>query len=96
MITDEDIKKAERLNDGNGFFKSQYPGDTDKSEYSIGYVEELCEYVSCLLDISNDKKLEIVLDLENNIREMLNDNRPMVRGGINYIPTWSKKIIITI
>lgn len=97
MITQEEIDKAERLIGEDDHFKSQYPGSTITGEYSIGFLEELCEYVVCLTDLSYEDKLEKVLGIEDIIRKMLNgefdeNKRPMVRGGINYHPTWSKKL----
>lgn len=95
MITKEEIKNAQRLVGDDGYFKSQYPGGVD-AHYSIGFLEELCEFVVCVTDLTYDEKLEKVLDLEDIIRKMLNgedskDGRAMVRG-VNYIPTWSPKL----
>ena len=102
MITKEDIKKAERLVGEDGFFKSQYPGNIETHEYSIGFLEELCEYCACLpspisglIDLHDEERLETVLGLEKLIQKALNgefSDRPMVKGGINYIPTWSTKM----
>jgi len=92
MITKEEIKNAQRLFGDDGYFKSQYPGGN--GQYSIGFLEELCEFVVCVTGLTYDEKLKQVLDLENVVRKMLNGEpgREMVKGGINYIPTWSTKL----
>ena len=88
MITKEKIKNAQRLVGEDGYFKSQYPGGNGK--YSIGFLEEMCEFVIYITDLVYDEKLEKVLELENIIQKMLNGENS--ERAINYIPTWSTKL----
>lgn len=87
MITKEDIKNAERLVGEDGLFKSNFPHG--EKEYSFGYVDELCEYVACLADISDEEKLDTVLKLEDMLRRFLKGDGT----GVNFIPTWSTKLL---
>ena len=87
-------ERLNELTDDDGFFKSRYPGNKD--DFSIGFLEELCEWIYLNPDNTYEYKLKTILDLEEMIQYALNggeDERPMVRGGINYIPTWSTKLI---
>jgi hypothetical protein len=60
-------------------------------EISIGYLEELCEYLYYHDNITNEEKLEHILNMEKIIRNLLSGDTFM-KGGIRYRPTWSVKL----
>lgn len=71
---------ADHLEDENGFFKSDMPhGDG----YSIGYLEDLCQWLYYRDDLTEDKRLENILNVESVIQNLL--------GELRYVPYWSKK-----
>lgn len=81
----EDYK---RLFNEDGSFKPSV--EKKPNEVTIQYLEEVCEWVYYRDDISDDIKLEQILEVENIIKNVLK------RGfgfEINYIPTWSAKFI---
>jgi hypothetical protein len=77
-----------RFVDENGFFKPSVP--LPKGKISIGYLDELCEFVY-YGDDPDTKKMESILGLEDYIRTILNDHI-VSSMDINFIPTWSKKL----
>ena len=78
-----------RFTGTDGEFVSTFKNEPGKT--SIGYLEELLEWLYYHDNIDNDEKLEKILGLEEMISKFLK-NSDMVRGGINYIPTWSVKL----
>lgn len=74
-----------RLCDENGRFVSSCPGG-DGVGYSIGYLEELCEWVYNYANLSKKDMLKNILDIEGITREKLKSM------GIGFVPTWSKKL----
>lgn len=83
MVNSYFITIFERLNDSDGGFVSQYP------KISIGYLEELCEWVCFHDNMTENKKIEYILGLEDQIRTHLSGGN-VSKFSINYIPTWSK------
>ena len=86
-------EKTKRFVGKDGSFKPSNP--PPEGHMSIQYLEELCEWVYYHDYLNDDEKLEHILSLERYIQKLLNggdNDRPPVRGGINYIPTWSKKL----
>lgn len=83
-------RHAQRLSDENGNFISQYPGKVGKG-YSIGYLEELCEWTFFNDNFDLKEKEKRILDIEEVIKRMLASPKYR-KGGIKYIPTWSKKL----
>lgn len=81
---------ADHLEDENGNFKSEYPHENGK--FSIGYIEDACQWIFYRNDLTNEEKLERILNLENIIHELLNKSFDM---KITYEPTWSTKLKIS-
>lgn len=79
-----------KLTNSKGEFVSEYPGEIGKG-FSIGYLEDLCEWTFYRKDKTDEKKLEQILGLEAIIRKMLTDGS-LVEYKVNYIPTWSTKL----
>lgn len=73
------------LTDENGGFKSEHPHE-DGNYYSIGYLEDLCQWVTYHNTMSHEEKMKSVLTIESAL------SRHLSEMGINYIPTWSKKL----
>ena len=87
LTFEEQVKAADRLNDSEGSFISQYP------KISIGFLEELCEWVCFHNNMTEDQKIEYILGIEEQIRKHLSgetEGRKVSKFAINYIPTWSK------
>jgi hypothetical protein len=80
------INDPERLCDENGNFVSSCPGGPDTGTISIGYLEELCEWVYHFADLPKQELLQQILALEECTRQHLKEM------GIGFVPTWSKKI----
>lgn len=61
---------------------------------TIGYLEELLEWLYYHDDITDSDKMEKILSIESMVQDLLNGGggRAMVRGGITYRPTWSKRL----
>ena len=78
-----------RLSDENGDFISSYPGGD--GQISLGYLEELCEWLYYREDLEKEEKLTKILQMEQMMRERLGGNS-FIKGGINFIPTWSTKL----
>ena len=83
LTFEEQVKAADRLNDSEGSFISQYP------KISIGFLEELCEWVCFHNNMTEDQKIEYILGIEEQIKECLSGGN-VSKFAINYIPTWSK------
>ena len=79
-----------KLTNSKGEFVSEYPGEIGKG-FSIGYLEDLCEWVYYRKDRTYEQKLEQTLGIEAIIRKMLTDGS-LIEHKVNYIPTWSKKL----
>lgn len=79
-----------RLFNKDGSFKpsDKYIPTKDK-HYSIGYLEELCEWIYYRDDLSDDEKMIDILNIENILKVALNG---MVGMKIVYTPTWSVKL----
>lgn len=73
---------ADHLTNDDGSFKPSFP--KTPGTISIGYLEEACQWTFYRKDITDEVKLQKLTILENIIQQLL--------GGINYIPTWSKKL----
>jgi len=89
-------KDPNRLIGPDGEFVSSFPGGPGSDVISIGYLEELCEWVFYHNDMPEDLKLSRILALENEIQHLLNgteDGKPMMGIPCRYIPTWSTKLI---
>ena len=70
------------LTDEDGGFKSEYPHED--GNYSIGYLEDLCQWVTYHNNMTHEEKMESVLTFESIISGHLSEM------GIHYVPTWSK------
>jgi len=91
LTFEEQVKISERLTDLNGNFISQYP--KVDGEVSIGFLEELCEWICFHNNMTEKNKIETILNLESIMTKILSDDtieRPISKFAINYIPTWSK------
>lgn len=96
-------KDPKRLVGPNGEFVSSFKVTPELSEYNIGYIEELCEWVYYHDNLNNAEKLERITGLESIIRMYLNgeDENGKIKEGFNppygvpiqYTPTWSTKLI---
>jgi hypothetical protein len=89
-------KDPNRLIDSDGEFISEFPGGSDSDGTSIGYLEDLCEWMYYHGTADNQSKLGLVLQLEDIIQEYLNggfDHKSPMGIKCNYIPTWSKKLM---
>lgn len=74
---------ADHLTGEKGEFKSEFPhGD---GVISIGYLEDACQWIYYHNDLTDVEKIKRTLSLEKMIQDYLGD-------GINYIPTWSRKL----
>lgn len=92
-----------RLVGPNGEFVSSFPGNPDESILSIGYIEELCEWVYHHNNMTSAEKLFFITGLEAVISEKFSgeDENGKIKEDsdlpfgfpIKYIPTWSKKLI---
>lgn len=71
----------------NGEFVSTHK--LEPGTISIGYCEELCEWIYYHNDLTNKEKTEQIDNMEGIVRNLLNK---MSSFKINYIPTWSKKL----
>jgi len=83
-------KHALRLSDKDGKFVSQFPGEVGKG-FSIGYLEELCEYTFFNEELDVEEKEKRILGIEDIIRNILR-NPKNVGGSVTYNPTWSIKL----
>lgn len=86
----KETKRLEELTDKDGNFKSKYPGGPEKG-YSLGYLEELCEWLYVHDDLTNDEKLLQILVIEDLIEKSLKESN-VSSFPINYIRTWSTKL----
>lgn len=68
----------------NGEFVPTIPRK-DNETISIGYLEELCEYVFYHNNKTNEEKLKEILELEKIIERLLSKMK------IKYKPSWSVK-----
>jgi len=85
-------KDPNRLVTPDGGFKSEFPGGKGKG-YSIGYLEEVCEWLYHHDNMTDEEKLKKILSIEKIIKDMLNSGEIMGKGiPIKYIPTWSTKL----
>jgi hypothetical protein len=67
----------------------------DKDTISIGYLDEVCEWIFNHPDIEKEDKLQRILALEKIIQGLLNGEtleRPPLGIKCRYIPTWSPKL----
>lgn len=85
------MKDPNRLVNEDGSFKSEYNPKT------IGYLEDLCEFVYYHDNLTINQKKEHILYIENLISKILDgsateDGRPVMGIKCNYIPTWSTKL----
>lgn len=78
------VNDPARLCDEDGNFVSSHPGGPGTGIISIGYLEEVCEWLYYHNDLTPEEKRSRILLMEGQIRKHLN--------GINYIPTWSTKL----
>jgi hypothetical protein len=78
-----------RFTGPDGEFISTFKKEPGK--ITIGYLEELLEWLYYHDNIDNDEKMKNILVIEEMISKLLKDSN-MVRGGINYVPTWSVKL----
>lgn len=83
-------KHSLRLSDKDGNFISQYPGEVGKG-FSIGYLEEMCEWVFFDEKLDIEEKRKRILGIEDIIKNIL-QNPKIHKNGITYHPTWSKKL----
>ena len=72
---------ADHLIDEDGYFKSDMPyGD---GSYSIGYLEDLCQFLYYNDSLTDSERLEKILGIEGVIQNLL--------GELRYVPYWSTK-----
>ena len=81
------MKDPNRLVTPDGGFQSEFPGGKNKN-YSIGYLEDLCEWVYHHDNMTNKQKLKTILKIEKIIAKMVK----RIVKNCNYIPTWSTKL----
>lgn len=81
---------ADHLTDKDGNFTSSYPHGN--GSYSIGYLEDLCQWVYYHNSMNKEEKIKTILDIENIISEHLS-NGNVSKMKINYKPTWSVKLM---
>ena len=76
----------------DGGFKPTY--QPKKGTMTIGYLEELLEWLYYHDNITDEEKMQNILNIEKMIQDLLNGKggRSMVSGGITYRPTWSKRL----
>jgi len=84
-------KRLEELTDKDGNFKSKYPGDTNEGKYTLGYMEELCEWLYVHDVLSNEEKVVQIMAIEDLIEKALKEGN-ISSFPINYIRTWSTKL----
>ena len=89
LIELRECGNADHLTNEKGEFVSQFPHGDGK--ISIGYLEDLCQWVFYHNDMTRDEKLTKILDVENLIQEVLNRGE-LSQMKINYKPTWSTKL----
>jgi hypothetical protein len=82
-------KRLEELTDKDGNFKSKYPGEPGK--YTLGYLEELCEWLYVHDVLSNEEKVVQIMAIEDLIEKALKEGN-ISSFPINYIRTWSTKL----
>jgi hypothetical protein len=80
------VNDPERLCDEDGNFVSSCPGGPDTGVMSVGYLEELCEWIYSFADLPKEEMLQNILALEECTRQHLKEM------GIGFVPTWSKKL----
>lgn len=78
------MEHYKRLFNDDGSFKPSK--EKPEGFVSISYLEEACEWVCFREDLSNEDKLQRVLNIESVISRILKDYGNI---QINYIPTWS-------
>ncbi len=83
-------KDPNRLVGPNGEFVSSYHMDEDT--ITIGYLEELCEWLYYHDALTYKQKLRRLKAIEGMIRKHLAGGH-VSSMKINYIPTWSTKLI---
>ena len=76
---------ADHLCDENGEFISANPHDD--GHVSIGYLEDICQWLFYHNNIEFEEKLDKIQRIERMIEKYLN--------GIHYIPYWSAKLNVT-
>ena len=81
-------KDPNRLVTPDGGFKSEFPGGVGQG-YSIGYLEDLCEWIYCHDSLTDKEKMERILPVEKMIEKHL---QGFSKYKINYMPTWSTKL----
>lgn len=90
-----------RLVGPNGEFVSSFPAN--ENVLTIGYIEELCEWVYHHNNMTDAEKLEYITQLEGIIAKhlsgedetgkLMSEDEMPFGMPVNYIPTWSKKLI---
>jgi len=80
-------KDPNRLITKDGKFQSEWPGSKNK-KYSIGYLEDLCEWIYYHSNLTKEEKLKRILIFEKIISEMVKE----VVFNCSYVPTWSIKL----
>jgi len=81
------MKDPNRLISPDGGFQSEFPGGKGGS-CSIGYLEDLCEWIYHHNNMTNKQKLKTILKIEKIIAKMV---KKMILN-CDYIPTWSTKL----
>jgi hypothetical protein len=72
----------------NGEFQSTH--QLEPGTVTIGYLEELLEWLFYHNNLTDDEKLEKILNIEGMIRELLKDS--FAPADVEYTPTWSTKL----
>ena len=96
----EKQKDPNRLIDENGVFKSEFPGGPGTGVTSLGYLEDLCEYLYYFGIEEKPAKLKRIKELEEWIQKIINGevnegDKPLIGIKAEYHPTWSIKLINT-
>jgi len=78
------IEDTRRFVGPEGEFVPSIP--RDEGTISIGFLEELCEWIYYHDALTDDEKMERILDMEKIIVRLLADIMP----GCGFKPTWSK------
>jgi len=77
----------------NGEFVSTF--EKKDGHVSIGYLEELMEWIYFHDNKTDDEKMEQIIAMENLVEELLNGRegeKPPLGLKVNYVRTWSERL----
>jgi len=82
------FSKYKNTDENGEFVPSPEYSLKEDGRYTVGYLEELCEWVYNNDELDDETRLKQILLLESIIKSMVKS----IVKGCNYIPTWSKKL----